>query len=112
MTAAALKRVVLGVVVAGCAWASVSARAATIQIVIDRAAFQQAEITVNVGDRVEWVNKDIVDHTATARTKDTFDVAIPAGKKAGLVLKKAGTFDYYCKLHPNMTARLIVKKPK
>jgi plastocyanin len=108
MTATWLKRIAVTFVLAGCAWASVSARAATVQIVIDKAAFQQAEITVKVGDRIEWINKDIVDHTATAR-KGGWDVTIPTGKKASLVMKTAGTFDYYCRFHPNMTARVIVK---
>ena len=63
----------------------------------------------HVGDVIEWTNKDIFDHTATAKNGE-FDVVIPAGKKVRVVLKHAGTFDYYCRLHPNMTARVTVEK--
>ena len=60
-----------------------------------------------VGDTIEWINKDIFVHTATARNGD-WDVTMPPKKTVALVLKKAGTIDYYCRFHPNMKATLIV----
>jgi plastocyanin len=87
--------------------ASVSARAATIQISIENLAFAPAEATAKAGDTIEWTNKDIFAHTATARNGD-FDVTIPPKKTVTLVLKKAGAIDYYCRFHPNMKATLTV----
>ena len=67
-----------------------------------------AEATAKVGDTIEWVNKDIFLHTATARNGD-WDVTMPPKKTVTLVLKKAGTIDYYCRFHPpNMKATLTV----
>ena len=80
-----------------------------VQITIDKATFGEAPAGVALGDTIEWVNTDIFDHTATARAGG-WDVVIPAGKKARVVMKKAGTFEYYCKFHPNMVATLTVKK--
>ena len=80
-----------------------------VQITIDKATFGEAPAGIVAGDTIEWVNRDIFDHTATARTK-VWDVVIPAGKKARVVMKKAGTFEYYCTYHPNMVATLAVKK--
>jgi plastocyanin len=38
---------------------------------------------------------------------------VPVGKKARVVLKKAGTFDYFCKFHPNMVGKIVAaKRPK
>ena len=85
----------------------VSAHAATIQISIENMVFPPAETTAKVGDSIEWINKDIVAHTATARNGD-FDVTILPKKTATVVLKKPGTVDYYCRFHPNMKATLIV----
>jgi plastocyanin len=86
---------------------SVSAQAATIQITMENLVISPAEVSAKVGDTIEWTNKDIFAHTATARNGD-FDVTL-APKKAGtLVLKKAGTVDYYCRFHPNMKATLNV----
>src|SRR5664279_3836171 len=87
--------------------ASVSAQAATIQITMENLVFAPAEVTAKVGDTIEWINKDIFAHTATARGGD-WDVTMPPKKTVTLVLKKAGTVDYYCRFHPNMKATLTV----
>jgi plastocyanin len=85
----------------------VSAQAATIEISMENLVIAPAQATARVGDTVEWVNKDILAHTATAGNGD-FDVMLPPKKTATLVLKKAGTVEYYCRFHPNMKATLTV----
>jgi plastocyanin len=87
---------------------SVSARAATIQISMDKLQISPATATAKVGDTVEWINKDALVHTATARNGD-FDVTLPANKTVSSVLKKAGTVEYYCRFHPNMKATLKIE---
>jgi plastocyanin len=86
---------------------SVPAHAATIQITMDNLVISPAEASAKVGDTIEWINKDVLAHTATARNDD-FDVNMPPKKTVTSVLKKAGTIDYYCRFHPNMKATLIV----
>lgn len=83
------------------------AHAATVQIVIENLVFSPAEVSAKVGDTIEWVNKDVLAHTATANDGD-FDVMLPPKKTGTLVLKKAGTVDYYCRFHPNMKATLKI----
>lgn len=86
---------------------SVSAHAATIQITMQNLVIAPAAATAKVGDTIEWINKDIFAHTATARNGD-WDVTLPPKKTVKLVLKKAGTIDYYCRFHPNMKATLTI----
>lgn len=86
---------------------SVSAHSATIEITIDNLVFSLAEATAKVGDTIVWINKDIFAHTATARNGD-WDVAQPPKKSVPLVLKKAGSIDYYCRHHPNMKGTIVV----
>ena len=86
---------------------SVSAHAATIQISMQNLAIAPAEATARVGDTIEWINRDVFAHTATALNGD-WDVTMPPKKTVTLVLKKAGTVDYYCRFHPNMKATLMV----
>jgi len=86
---------------------SVPAHAATIQITIDKLVYNLGTVHAKVGDTVEWVNKDVFAHTATARNGD-WDVTLPPKKTVKLVLKKAGTIDYYCRFHPNMKATLTI----
>lgn len=85
------------------------ARADTIKVRLQKLAFVPAEITAHVGDTIEWVNSDFVAHTATARD-GSWDVLIPVNGKKTVVLKAAGAVEYYCKFHPNMTARILVSK--
>ncbi|AHY49203.1 cupredoxin domain-containing protein [Bradyrhizobium japonicum] len=85
----------------------VPARAATIQITMENLVVSPAETSAKVGDTIEWINKDVFAHTATAKNGD-FDVMLPPKKSATSVLKKAGTVDYYCRYHPNMKATLKV----
>src|SRR5258707_13587370 len=86
---------------------SVSAHAATIQITMENLVISPAEATAKVGDTIEWINKDIFAHTATARNGD-WDLTMPPKKIITSVLNKAGTVEYYCRFHPNMKATLIV----
>ena len=87
--------------------AIVPAQAATIQIVMDNLVVSPAQSTAKVGDTIEWINKDIFAHAATARNGD-FDVPMPPKKTVTSVLKKAGTVEFYCRFHPNMKAVLTI----
>jgi plastocyanin len=86
---------------------SVPADAASIQITMEKLVISPAEASAKVGDTIEWINRDIFAHTATARSGD-WDVMIPPKKTVTSVLKKAGTMEYYCRFHPNMKATLVV----
>jgi plastocyanin len=87
---------------------SIPAHAATIQITMDNLVISPAEASAKVGDTIEWINKDILAHTATARNGD-WDITLPPKTSGSLVLTKAGTVDYYCRFHPNMKATLTVE---
>jgi plastocyanin len=84
-------------------------RAEVVQIVIDKVAFTPLKRPLKVGDVVEFVNNDVVDHTATEKNK-AWDVVIRVGRKARVEMKTAGAIDYYCRYHPNMTGRISVQR--
>lgn len=86
---------------------AVPARAETIKVVMKNLEISPAQITAKVGDTIVWDNQDVFAHTATATDK-SFDVMLPPKKSGSLKVTKAGTFDYFCKFHPNMKAKLIV----
>jgi len=87
---------------------AVPAHAATIEIVMQDLVFAPAEVSAKVGDTIEWVNKDVLAHTSTARNGD-FDVMLPPKQTVTSVVNKAGTIDYYCRFHPNMKATLKIE---
>jgi plastocyanin len=81
--------------------------AETILVRVDKLTFAPAAVSAHVGDTIEWVNADLVAHTATTRTTQ-WDVVIPAEGMAHVTLKSAGVFEYYCRFHPNMAAQITV----
>jgi plastocyanin len=96
----------MGHLVAGL-WIATASAGEVAKISIGDLAFQPADITAHVGDEVEWINGDFVDHTATA-TSGVWDVEIPAGASARVKLTKAGTIDYFCRFHPAMKGTIHI----
>lgn len=84
------------------AWAS------THTVVIEDMQFKPATLTVKRGDRVVWVNRDVVPHNARdGKGLESPDIA-PGGSWSTAV-NKAGQLSYLCTLHPMMKATLVVK---
>jgi plastocyanin len=99
----------LAAVLAGLALGAGPALAAprTATIVVDKLAFGPAPTGLRVGDTVQWVNRDIFQHSATA-VGGAFDVELKPGATGKVVLKHAGAIDYVCRYHPGMKGRLVV----
>jgi plastocyanin len=64
--------------------------------------YQPDPVTVQVGGKVTWQNQDTAPHTATA-DDGSFDTGtIEKGKTGSETFKEAGTFTYFCEIHPTM----------
>lgn len=87
--------------------AAVAVAGEVAHVTIRDMAYVPPTLTVHVGDTVAWNNADFVDHTATARD-GSWDVVIATGKTAQVVMNKAGVVEYFCRFHPNMTAKIEV----
>jgi plastocyanin len=73
-------------------------------------AFSPASLTINVGDTVTWTNQDSATHTATA-TDGSFDTGnLAQGASGSITFDTAGTFNYICSIHPQMTGTIIVQE--
>ena len=82
------------------------AQAKTIEVTIEALQYTPPEAEAKAGDTVEWINKDLLAHTATVR--GGWDVIIPPSKSARVVLKRPGRIEYYCRFHPNMRGLITV----
>ncbi len=78
--------------------------------------FVPESITVTKGTTVTWSNNDATLHTVTSGTTEAgnagtdFDsVYMASGKTFEHTFSNAGTFNYYCTLHPFMKGQIIVK---
>jgi plastocyanin len=77
-------------------------------VLIQGFKFQPADLTVKVGDSVQFTNSDIVPHNAVSAGK--FDSGkLQKGQSWKYVAKEKGTFDYLCTLHPNMKGRITIR---
>ncbi len=94
---------------AGCA-ALAAGHATTHTVEIRGMAFAPAQLTIKAGDTVVFVNRDRAPHTATGRG-GTFDSGrLRRGDQAALTFTSAGTYDYFCEVHPRMTAQIVVEQ--
>lgn len=81
----------------------------------DNKYYDPSPANVAVGTTVTFVNDDATLHTAVSGTPDSgpsgeFDSSYLAkGKSFQHTFDKAGTFDYYCTLHPFMVGQVVVK---
>jgi len=69
-------------------------------------AFRPADLTVDRGDTVVWVNRDFYPHTTTENEGHFDSGAIPAKESWELTIEASGDLRYSRTLHPTMTARL------
>jgi plastocyanin len=72
-------------------------------------------LTVSKGTTVSWTNEDTTLHTVTSGSAESgnsgteFDSSyLAAGKTFQHQFNTAGTFDYYCTLHPYMKGKVVV----
>jgi plastocyanin len=71
--------------------------------------FAKTTLKVAVGTKVTWNNKSDAPHTVTFKTGGKFDKSFAPSAKISYTFKKAGTYSYFCKYHPWMQAKVVVK---
>ena len=88
--------------------AGMPAAAATVTVTLDAMAFAPARIVAKRGDTLEWVNKDLVPHTATVAK--VFDSgAIAPGRSSRTTAPPPGRHEVTCTFHPMMKAELVIE---
>jgi plastocyanin len=78
-------------------------------ITIDNFTFGPKELTVAVGTTVKWVNHDDIPHTVVEKNTTFRSKALDTDDSYSFTFASAGTFDYFCGLHPHMVGKVIVK---
>lgn len=78
----------------------------TATVTIETFEFQPDPITIDAGQTVVFVNRDAIDHTVTAGTRDSPTPDVFDGQLAekdatfDLRLTKPGIYEYFCAVHP------------
>jgi plastocyanin len=91
--------------------ASAQEKASTAEVKIDNFSFGPAALTVPVGTTVTWTNRDDIPHTvvSTDDPKAFKSKVLDTDEKFSFTFSQAGTYPYFCSIHPKMTGKVIVQ---
>jgi plastocyanin len=82
---------------------------ATAAVKIDNFSFGPETLTVAVGTTVTWTNRDDIPHTVVS-TDGVFKSKVrDTDEKFSYTFTKAGTYPYFCSVHPKMTGKVVVQ---
>jgi plastocyanin len=91
---------------------TMAARAAdssSVEVKIDNFSFAPTALTVRVGTQITWTNRDDIPHTVVEDNKTFKSKVLDTDEKFTFTASKPGTYNYYCSIHPKMTAKLVVE---
>jgi plastocyanin len=75
---------------------------------IDNFTFNPGTVTVQVRTKIEWENKDDIPHTVVETNGKFRSAALDTEDKFSFTFAEAGTFEYFCSLHPRMVGKVVV----
>jgi len=79
------------------------------KVKITDGSFEPADMSINVGTTVKWTNDGKKPHTVSSDKGDWGSEELANGQTFTATFTKAGTFEYHCKLHPDMKGKITVK---
>jgi plastocyanin len=71
-------------------------------------SFEPASVSVATGSKVTWRNDDPTEHTVTAADGSFSSTPLPSGKGFVVTFATAGTYQYFCQIHPTMKGTVKV----
>lgn len=72
-------------------------------------AFTPGEVRIRAGQSVEWVNRDPIEHTATANDGSWGSEPLKEGERYVRRFDTPGRYPYHCTPHPQMQGVVIVE---
>lgn len=79
------------------------------EVRVDNFSFGPETLTVPANSTVTWVNKDDVPHVIASTDGLFKSKALDTDDKFSFTFSKAGTYSYYCSIHPKMVGKIVVQ---
>lgn len=79
------------------------------EVRIDNFSFAPETLTVPVNSAVTWVNKDDLPHVIASTDGLFKSKALDTDDKFSFSFSKAGTYFYYCSIHPKMVGKIVAQ---
>jgi plastocyanin len=77
------------------------------KVTIKNFAFEPPVLNIKAGEIVTWTNEDSVTHKIKSDTFNSNDLI--TGNFFQFKFDNAGTYDYFCSIHPSMKGKIIVE---
>jgi plastocyanin len=89
---------------------ALAAAPAPVTVHIANFVFDKDTVEVVPGQTVTWINDDDAPHTVVSDDKKTFrSKVLDTGEQFSFTFGAAGTYSYFCSVHPHMTGKVVVK---
>ena len=85
------------------------AAASPLEVRVDNFTFGPDTLTVSVNSTVTWVNKDDLPHVIASNDGVFKSKALDTDDKYSYTFTKAGTYAYFCSIHPKMVGKIVVQ---
>jgi plastocyanin len=85
------------------------ASAKTVEVKIDNFSFGPGDLKVAVGSTITWTNRDDIPHTVVSTDGVFKSKVLDTDEKFSYTFTKAGTYPYFCSIHPKMTGQVVVQ---
>jgi plastocyanin len=85
------------------------AAASPLEVRVDNFTFGPDALTVPVNSTVTWVNKDDLPHVIASTDGVFKSKALDTDEKYSYTFSKAGTYPYFCSIHPKMVGKIVVQ---
>jgi amicyanin len=79
------------------------------QVVVDNFSFTPATAAVAVGTTVTWTNHDDIPHNVVSPEQKFKSPVLDTDETFSHTFDAAGTYKYYCSIHPRMTGQVVVR---
>lgn len=84
-------------------------KASPLEVRVDNFTFGPDTLTVPVNSTVTWVNKDDLPHVIASNDGVFKSKALDTEDKYSYTFTKAGTYAYFCSIHPKMVGKIVVQ---
>ena len=83
--------------------------ASAAEVKVDNFSFGPTTLAVAVGTTVNWTNRDDIPHTIVSTEKVFKSKVLDTDEKFSFTFTRAGTYPYFCSIHPKMTGSVVVQ---
>lgn len=79
------------------------------EIKVDNFTFSPEVVTVPLNSTITWTNKDDVPHVIASTDGVFRSKGLDTDDRYSFKFTRAGTYTYYCSIHPKMTGKIVVQ---